>query len=53
MKGHDLSFTIPKPYLIGELSTIVIILLSYLISHLIINTNTLFIMAYSIFQIFW
>ena len=25
MKGHDLSFTIPKPYLIGGLSTIVII----------------------------
>ena len=25
MKGHDLSFTIPKPYLIGGLSTIVTI----------------------------
>ena len=25
MKGHDLSFTIPKPYLIGGLSTIVMI----------------------------
>ena len=25
MKGHDLSFTIPKPYLRGVLSTIVII----------------------------
>ena len=25
MKGHDLSFTIPKPYIIGGLSTIVII----------------------------
>ena len=25
MKGHDLSFTIPKPYLICRLSTIVII----------------------------
>ena len=25
MKGHDLSFTILKPYLIGGLSTIVII----------------------------
>ena len=25
MKGHDLSFTIPNPYLIGGLSTIVII----------------------------
>ena len=25
MKGHDLSFTIPKPYLIGGLSTVVII----------------------------
>ena len=25
MKAHDLSFTIPKPYLISRLSTIVII----------------------------
>ena len=33
MKGHDLSFTIPKPYLIGGLSTIVIIL--YLILSII------------------
>ena len=32
MKGHDLSFTILKPYLIGGLSTLVIIF------HPIINT---------------
>ena len=46
MKGGDFSLTIPKPYLIGGLSTIVNIF------YPIINTNTLF-MAYSIFQIFW
>ena len=45
MKGHALSFTIPKPYLIGGLSTFVII-------YPITNTVALFIMAYLIFQNF-
>ena len=30
MKGHNLSLTIPKPYLIGGSSTIVINLLSFI-----------------------
>ena len=41
MKGHDLSFTIPKPYLIGGLSTIVIIFLSIQLSIYICPINGL------------
>ena len=45
MKGHDLSFTIPKPYLIGGLSTIVIIFYPII--------NLYIIMAHLIYQVFW
>ena len=48
MKGHDLSLTITKPYLIGELSTIVII---YHILYPIISLYI--IMAHLIYQVFW